>query len=327
MSAETDAGLLALQSGDANGAIAQLEKAIAADPNDYQAHQYLGAAYGQTGRQMDAVTTLTQAVTLQPSNAQARYNLAIAYEGAGYQEQALVAAQQALQLQPDYPKAQEAVARLSGTPTAPPAYGQPAAPQYAQPPQPTPYGQPVAYGQPEQPALYGQPQQPQPPYGQPQQPAPYGAPGTYGVAPYQPQGAAAYGGSPMQALAYSGGMDNTSGMKSTVPPEVTGQGWNWGAFYFSWIWCMAHGMPLIGIGILVGSCLPFVGIIAMIVLGIQGNKLAWQNRRFESVDHFTTVERIWAKWALGFFIATLVMLVLYVVLMIMAAPHLSAPGQ
>ena len=183
MSAETDAGLTALQSGDITGAIAQLERAIAADPSDYQAHQYLGAAYGQAGRQMDAVTTLTQAVTLQPSNAQARYNLAVAYEGAGYKEQALVAAQQAIQLQPDYPKAQEAVARLSGAPAAPPAYGQPQ--------QPTAYGQPA---QPQQP--YGQPTQPAP-YGQPGQPAPYGQPGQQPQQPpYQNQGAAAYGGPP-----------------------------------------------------------------------------------------------------------------------------------
>ncbi len=187
MSAETDAGLAALQSGDVNGAIAQLERAIASDASDYQAHQYLGAAYGQAGRQMDAVTTLTQAVTLQPSNAQARYNLAVAYEGAGYKEQALMAAQQALQLQPDYPRAQETVARLSGPP-APQQFAQPQQAQYAQPAQPAPYGQPAqpyaqpGMGQPQQP--YGQPA---PPYGQAPQ------------APYQNQGAAAYGGAPSNA--------------------------------------------------------------------------------------------------------------------------------
>ncbi len=192
MAAETDAGLAALQSGDINGAIIQLEKAVAIDPNDYQAQQYLGAAYGQAGRQMDAVNALTQAVTLQPSNAQARYNLAVAYESAGYKEQALVAAQQALQLQPDYPKAQEAVARLSGTPMAPPAYTPPAAPQYGQPQQP--YEQPPAYGQPAPPQQpYGQPQQP--PYGQQPPQQPYGQP----QQPYQQQGAAAYGGAPRNA--------------------------------------------------------------------------------------------------------------------------------
>lgn len=315
MSAETDAGLTALQSGDTNGAIAQLERAIALDPTDYQAQQYLGAAYGQAGRQMDAVTALTQAVTLQPSNAQARYNLAVAYESAGYQEQALVAARQALQLQPDYPKAQEAVARLSGTPAAPPAYGQPAAPQYGQTAAPQ-YGQPAS-------PQYGQPAM------QPQQ-APYGAPGSYGSAPtpYQPQGAAAYGGPPTQAnaMAYRMGMENTSGMKSTVPPEVA-SGWNWGAFYFSWIWCMAHGMPLIGVGILLGSCIPGLGIVAMIVLGLQGNKLGWLNRRFESVDQYVTVQRIWAKWALGFFIFSLVISIIYVVLVVMTASRGGFPSH
>ena len=193
MSAETDAGLLALQSGDIQGAIAQLERAIAADPNDYQAQQYLGAAYGQAGRQMDAVTALTQAVTLQPSNAQARYNLAVAYEGAGYKEQALVAAQQALQLQPDYPKAQEAVARLSGVPAAAPAYAAPPAPQYGQPQEATLYGQPA------QPETY-QPNQTQPLAGGYAPGQPYGAaptaPQAGGGGSYQGQGAAAYGGSP-----------------------------------------------------------------------------------------------------------------------------------
>ena len=200
MSAARDAGYAALQSGDFSGAIAQLEQATAADPNDFQTCLYLGAAYGQAERHMDAVTVLTKAVQLQPANPQARYNLAVALESAGYREQAATAAQQAVQLQPDYAKAQEMVARLTGTPTTPPAYGQPAAPQYAPPQQPTPYGQPAPYGQPPQPTLYGQPQQPQNPYSQPQQP--------YGVearpASYQAQGAASYGGPPggIQAQPY-----------------------------------------------------------------------------------------------------------------------------
>ena len=217
MSAARDAGYAALQSGDVSGAIAQLEQATAADPNDFQTCLYLGAAYGQAERHMDAVTVLTKAVQLQPANAQARYNLAVAMESGGYREQALTAAQQAVQLQPDYSKAQEMVARLTGAPTTAPAYGQPAAPVYGQPQQPAPYGQPAQppYGQPQQPTAYGQPTQP--PYGQPQQPAPYGQPAQppygqpqqpYGVqnpaAPYQPQGAASYGGPPnsMQAQPY-----------------------------------------------------------------------------------------------------------------------------
>ncbi|MCW3097632.1 MAG: hypothetical protein JWL77_3250 [Chthonomonadaceae bacterium] len=209
MSAARDAGYLALQSGDVSGAIAQLEQASAADPNDFQTCLYLGAAYGQAERQMDAVNVLTRAVQIQPANAQARYNLAVALESAGYNEQATTAAQQAVQLQPDYAKAQEMVARLSGAPLSPPAYTPPAAPQYGQPQQPTAYGQPTAYDQQDQPPAYGQPAQPQPPYGSPVAPygqvqTPYGQPAPpqqpYAVmppaTPYQPQGAATYGGPP-----------------------------------------------------------------------------------------------------------------------------------
>lgn len=203
MSAARDAGYSALQSGDLEGAIAQLEQAHTADPGDFQTCLYLGAAYGKGERHRDAVNILTTAVQLQPANAQARYNLAVALESAGYNEQAVTAAQQAVQLQPDYPKAQEMAARLTGTTVTLAPYTPPSAPQYGQPeppqqpsgqpnPQQPPYGQPAAppYGQPQQPP-YGQ--QPQAPYGQAQ--TPYGQPQQPGV-PYQPHGAASYGGPP-----------------------------------------------------------------------------------------------------------------------------------
>ena len=217
-----------MQSGDVSGAIAQLEQANAADPNDFQTCLYLGAAYGQAERQMDAVNILTKAVQIQPANAQARYNLAVALESAGYQEQATTAARQAVQLQPDYTKAQEMVARLSGVALPTSASALSAGPSYGQPEPPTPFEPPNAYGQPPQPqAPYGQPQPPlygqqQTPYGQQPQAPPYGQPAPpygqpappqqpYGgmppAMPYQPQGAAAYGGSP-----------------NSVPPQLYGAG-------------------------------------------------------------------------------------------------------
>jgi len=223
-----------LQSGDLEGAIAQLEQAHNAEANDFQTCLYLGAAYGKAERHREAVTILTEAVQLQPANAQARYNLAVALESAGYPEQAKTAAQQAVQLQPDYPKAQEMAARLTGTSMTPEPYTLPAAPQYgqSQPLPQQPYGQTPPYGQPgqSQPA-YGQPNPPQAPYGQPAAPSygqasqplpPYGQPSApYGQSqppygqpqqpysgqslqpnvPYQPQGAASYGGPPSSIYA------------------------------------------------------------------------------------------------------------------------------
>jgi hypothetical protein len=142
MSTERDAGLQALQQGNPAAAVPLLETACHQNPGDFDAYLYLGAAYGQLGRQMDAINTITRAVQLQPANAQARYNLAVAMEQGGYREQAVQALGQALQLQPEYPKAREALRRLQGA-GAPPApaqqpaaggYGAPAAESAGQPP-------------------------------------------------------------------------------------------------------------------------------------------------------------------------------------------------
>ncbi|HLK56541.1 MAG TPA: tetratricopeptide repeat protein [Chthonomonadaceae bacterium] len=222
MSVERDAGVAAFEQGDIANAITQLEAATRQDPKDFQAHLYLGAAYGQAERHMDAVNTLTQAVTIEPANAKARYNLGVAMEKAGYKEQAIAVLQQALLLQPDYTKAQEALQRLTGAPAAgqqpgaapyaaqTPGYGQP-----TQPAQPYPGAQnpPAGTGSP-LPTNRPWPTQPtqnapypgQQAYGQqptPQQPpAQAGGLGSYQSAqqqPYQQQGAASYGGPPVNA--------------------------------------------------------------------------------------------------------------------------------
>src|SRR5205807_1064925 len=103
--------------------------------NDFQAHMYLGAAYGQTDRHNDAIQTLTRAVQIEPSNAQARYNLGIALERGGWPNEAMTAYQQALTLQPGYDKAQEALQRLQRAAPPQPTTTMPPAPAQ---PQPTP---------------------------------------------------------------------------------------------------------------------------------------------------------------------------------------------
>lgn len=173
MSTERDQGFEALQRGDVAAANGLLETACQQDPNDYQAHMYLGAAYGQAGRHADAIQVLTRAVQIEPGNAQARYNLGISLERGGWTQEATTAVQQALTLQPDYPKAQEALQRLMGTTQAAPAtpgFGAPA------PTSAAPADQTVQGGaQPAGLANYGAPPQ-QPAYGQPTPPA-YGQPG------------------------------------------------------------------------------------------------------------------------------------------------------
>jgi type IV secretory pathway component VirB8 len=42
--------------------------------------------------------------------------------------------------------------------------------------------------------------------------------------------------------------------------------------------------------------LPFIGVVMQFVLLIKGNEWAWKNRRWDSVEHFLSVQRKWA-WA------------------------------
>jgi len=76
------------------------------------------------------------------------------------------------------------------------------------------------------------------------------------------------------------------------------KGLNFGAFYFSWIWGIANK---VWSSLLV--FIPVVGIVMIFVLLFKGNEWAWQKRKFESVDQFKKVQRIWSYWALGFLIA------------------------
>lgn len=80
---------------------------------------------------------------------------------------------------------------------------------------------------------------------------------------------------------------NTSGTLAPVPEEI--KGWNWGAFWLSWIWGIGNGvwLGLLGL-VLVG--------VWNVVLGARGNEWVWQSRKFESVEHFREVQRAWSRW-------------------------------
>jgi len=88
---------------------------------------------------------------------------------------------------------------------------------------------------------------------------------------------------------FSGVTENTSGQgkAAVVPDEI--KGWNWGGFLLCWIWGIGNK-----VWIALLALLPFVGFIMNIVLGIKGNEWAWRNKKWDSVAHFKTTQRIWA---------------------------------
>jgi len=99
-------------------------------------------------------------------------------------------------------------------------------------------------------------------------------------------------------------LENTSGKGSLaiIPQEI--RGWNWGAFFWGWLWGVSNK---VWISLL--TIIPFIGFIMLIVLGIKGNEWAWQKRRWDSIEHFKRTQSAWAWWGLGILVVYLGMLV------------------
>jgi len=103
---------------------------------------------------------------------------------------------------------------------------------------------------------------------------------------------------------------NTSGMGSqaSVPREL-GE-WNWGGFLLTWIWGIGNNVWW---SFLV--FVPYLGFLVMPwVLAFKGNQWAWQNKRWDSVEHFKRVQHSWTMWGLGITIAVTLLLVVILLL-------------
>jgi hypothetical protein len=85
--------------------------------------------------------------------------------------------------------------------------------------------------------------------------------------------------------------ENNSGQGKVekLPDGVAG--WSWGAFLLNWIWAIGNNT---WIGLI--AFLPYVGFIMAIVLGMKGRQWAWQNKRWDSVEHFQRVQKRWSLW-------------------------------
>ena len=95
----------------------------------------------------------------------------------------------------------------------------------------------------------------------------------------------------------SGGENNSGAGPNSVVAEHIKKHFNWGAFFFSWIWGLCHKSYITLITIPV-AFIPFIGWLINIGLqtwfGIKGNEWAWQNKRWENSEAFHKNQRIWA---------------------------------
>jgi TIR domain len=69
--------------------------------------------------------------------------------------------------------------------------------------------------------------------------------------------------------------------------------WNWGAFLLGPIWGIGHGVfrSLL-------MFVPFYGLYMWIMLGINGNRWAWEKRQWDSIESFRKTQRKWVTWGI-----------------------------
>jgi len=102
------------------------------------------------------------------------------------------------------------------------------------------------------------------------------------------------------------------GAYSVLPPGV--RRWNWGAFFFTWIWGLFNGAYVTLWGLL-AWVVPFGGLVWSIVCGMNGDRWAWQGKAWESPEHFRATQHAWAVAALVLFLIGVLASILIVVLL------------
>ena len=80
--------------------------------------------------------------------------------------------------------------------------------------------------------------------------------------------------------------------------------WNWGAFLLGPIWGIGHGVwrSLL-------TLVPIYGLYEWVMLGMKGNRWAWEARRWESVARFRKSQRKWAGWGIAIDIVVILIVI------------------
>ena len=114
-----------------------------------------------------------------------------------------------------------------------------------------------------------------------------------------------------------GSINNTSnnsgqGKMAALPPELTG--WNWGGFFLTWIWGIGNSTFIAFL-----TFIPFVNIVMIFVLGAKGNEWAWQNKRWNNIEHFKKVQKLWAIWGAVLFALGIILFIIIISIAIAAS--------
>jgi tetratricopeptide (TPR) repeat protein len=98
--ARNRAGMALLEQGKLNPAIAEFQKALAADPGYFPARLNLAFAYEKAGRVEDGISAYREVIDAQPGNFLAHNNLGVLYDKKGQHEAAIAEHEKALAIEP-----------------------------------------------------------------------------------------------------------------------------------------------------------------------------------------------------------------------------------
>ena len=99
-----------------------------------------------------------------------------------------------------------------------------------------------------------------------------------------------------------------------LPPEVAQNKWSWAGFLSGVFWMCSHRLvypALIWLALFlisfvakpIGNSVASIGHLCLaIYLGVNGNRLAWTHRQFDSVEQFRAVQKIWVRVDLAFIV-------------------------
>ncbi|MBT9132902.1 MAG: hypothetical protein DDT32_01316 [Syntrophomonadaceae bacterium] len=107
-----------------------------------------------------------------------------------------------------------------------------------------------------------------------------GTPSTLG-ATYCPKCGGTLAVEPIQWKAISG-----QGTATAMPDAI--RGWNWGAFLLPPIWGLGNRTYIALLALV-----PLLNWVWPFVMGAKGNEWAWQNKKWDSIDHFTRIQERW----------------------------------
>jgi len=103
---------------------------------------------------------------------------------------------------------------------------------------------------------------------------------------------------------YVGQNTSGTGKLAILPPEI--KGWNWGAFWLTWIWGIRNRTWIAFLDLI-----PYVGFVMPFILGAKGNKWAWRNQKWDSIEQFKKSQHRWAKWGLIIFLIVIIPIIVF----------------